>query len=966
MDWQSCDGIVEHDTGQLTSTLVDLPILPVGGKSQLEMVELIKTSLATHPAELDSSVLHARLAVGCGDGALVRGGSAHRHPSTAAMEALWQAVHPGTNFECTFWDPFHRWDNAWERAQRCHPVVKGIFDMTTEIETLLGMGEGAEIFRGVCEEMGLRARRVQGPGGTRKVVALSGVPGKLLQLYRPLCSAFWKRASWKAAGHGKRSLESILDLSRRFRSPRTATALLLLEDCFHWLMRPFGLISQRMSEPSMLKKAGDDAVSGLQAAQHTLSYIMSMVRVATLLAGHVPPSTIANFAAALCCSSKVRLHFPTFMRGVRDLLGGTCRQCELHVPDTHDPSQSRFLAAFCQCGSQWRCLSAGRADSIEAGPVVPPAPLWPDTPEAVQASARAKATHSIQGNGRLIDPACCVCQIGQPQHCSVGHISLGSPVLAELTWGSGVTQRRIRSKMPTSSAFGLRLHKEHSPISTPARTEYVPIPTSQARPPGFRAQQKFRHRGHGHPHCLVSHKHHLIYEEVIRAMSEVNDYMSTLEEECRAILGSVGVSNTMNDLLDDASVCWDWERLATEVPKQRETNALLRLCRTLRPLLEVSTRPVGKRFENVPQQMPPDKELIKQYGILCKRVRTAASTIHISVEVSVVPPPQQQVPIEVRAAVAMSWPRPEYLDVQVQFVCPRLKATASTHFFGKGRQRGRLGHGLPQVLLSCVSDFVGCPCIKHGKVYMRVRHTEVVGAGHTAHSGMDVGDLVRLKHLRGRHTYKASKTLLRVVGVHHVFDTPAIAAAIDTMDWFALGKFPKQRPHLVAWWVCLAHHRCRVLFPPESPCERVGSVMRHVFDEQHSTAAAMLADLTLLAHARVHCTGGARDDTLVKMVARTLQSTAVYQINYKPRQHARCISQVAEVGEDSIKEGVVEGCPAQVAHIRTVHDRRKALTNHRRRRPALPTGARLYEKHVHSEGLLQVAPYPLGTLKAAC
>ena len=112
MDWQSCDGIVEHDTGQLTSTLVDLPILPVGGKSQLEMVELIKTSLATHPAELDSSVLHARVAVGCGDGALVRGGSAHRHPSTAAMEALWQAVHPGTNFECTFWDPFHRWDNA--------------------------------------------------------------------------------------------------------------------------------------------------------------------------------------------------------------------------------------------------------------------------------------------------------------------------------------------------------------------------------------------------------------------------------------------------------------------------------------------------------------------------------------------------------------------------------------------------------------------------------------------------------------------------------------------------------------------------------------------------------------------------------------------------------------------------------------------------------------------------------------
>ena len=125
-------------------------------------------------------------------------------------------------------------------------------------------------------------------------------------------------------------------------------------------------------------------------------------------------------------------------------------------------------------------------------------------------------------------------------------------------------------------------------------------------------------------------------------MSEVNDYMSTLEEECRAILGSVGVSNTMNDLLDDASVCWDWERLATESPNQREKDALSRLCGTLRPLLEVSTRPVGKRFAHVPQQMPPDRELIKQYGILCKRVRTAASTIHMSGGASVVPPLQQQ------------------------------------------------------------------------------------------------------------------------------------------------------------------------------------------------------------------------------------------------------------------------------------------------------------------------------------
>ena len=172
---------------------------------------------------------------------------------------------------------------------------------------------------------------------------------------------------------------------------------------------------------------------------------------------------------------------------------------------------------------------------------------------------------------------------------------------------------------------------------------------------------------------------------------------------------------------------------------------------------------------------------------------------------------------------------------------------------------------------------------------MRVRPTAVVGAGRTAHSGMHVGDLVRLKHLHGRHTYKASKTLLRVVGVHRVFDTATIAAAIDTHDWFALGKDPKKRPHLVVWWVCLAHHRCRVLFPPESPCERVGSVMRHVYDEQHNTSAAMLANLTLLSHAGVHCTGGSRDNALAKMVAWTLRRTAVYQLAYLPTATTRTL-----------------------------------------------------------------------------
>ena len=70
--------------------------------------------------------------------------------------------------------------------------------------------------------------------------------------------------------------------------------------------------------------------------------------------------------------------------------------------------------------------------------------------------------------------------------------------------------------------------------------------------------------------------------------------------------------------------------------------------------------------------------------------------------------------------------------------------------------------------------------------------------------------------------------------------------------------------------------------------------MLHVYDEQHNQMPVTIADLTLLSHAGVYCTGGARDDTLMKMVTRTLQSTMLYH----PRR-----KQVAK--SDSIKVGAM-------------------------------------------------------------
>jgi len=77
-------------------------------------------------------------------------------------------------------------------------------------------------------------------------------------------------------------------------------------------------------------------------------------------------------------------------------------------------------------------------------------------------------------------------------------------------------------------------------------------------------------------------------------------------------------------------------------------------------------------------------------------------------------------------------------------------------------------------------------------------------------------------------------------------DVNAVSASLDLCPWFALGGKGEVELHGLAfadtpelqqwgnaWNVGMIHHHCRVMVPPEAPCEGKGSFIRLLWNNLH-------------------------------------------------------------------------------------------------------------------------------------
>ena len=126
----------------------------------------------------------------------------------------------------------------WRAIRQCEAVL-AIFDTAKEIDHLFGMSEGSSILAAVAASEATQAKTVKAPGGTRKVVYLSGVPGALLDNYGLLVKSLWARVAWKQAGHSMQSLKHLLGVGSRLARARFILHMLLVHDTLRLLVRPF-------------------------------------------------------------------------------------------------------------------------------------------------------------------------------------------------------------------------------------------------------------------------------------------------------------------------------------------------------------------------------------------------------------------------------------------------------------------------------------------------------------------------------------------------------------------------------------------------------------------------------------------------------------------------------------------------------------------------------------------------------
>jgi len=395
------------------------------------------------------------------------------------------------------------------------------------------------------------------------------------------------------------------------------------------------------------------------------------------------------------------------------------------------------------------------------------------------------------------------------------------------------------------------------------------------------------------------------------ALAEAAAYVRTLAREISEVLGDVGVSKSMADLLAATRRCWDWARLVKEKPTAADVRALAVAATALEPVLRRTLFPEGPAFTVVDKHWPSVHLLGAEYLRLCRRVRLAARGN------PVVPPRTAQ-----RAA---GWLRALH-----GFVVREIRLHASV---------------APALLrpLAQLAKANGYSDARRAALLAAERVSDwLFRAPRPREKSAPLAELRQATRQRRRAKVSAAArgTLLIWQGKVHVVlraeffnDVSAVAAALDTDPWFALGAGGALEP---AWAACRLHHRCRLIFVGESSCESVGSVLRLLHQPIQHLTSSQVADAALLQRSGFQGTGSAKDEALVEAVAEELRTSSRYRILPTPRSGAPPAAPRAE----AIARAAAPRIPSGVAFVGAGAQARRAairLRAKRSRADALPT-----------------------------
>lgn len=872
-----CLCLASRWTGRLYTPMFSAPAMPIGAHAGEAMAALLLNNMKQHPAQWGLSALRARCAVVCGDGALCEGGPEHRHSSTAAAEKFWRKLYPAASPHgrahlssgeapplCTVWDPFHRIDAGAWRAIASVPMAVRVFDISKELDHLFGQGEGVLFFRGVGVAMGGDgSRTLRAPGGTRKIGYLSGTPGALLENYKLVMGGLHARAAWSQQGHRHQSLAHMMELSRTLADVSFVVFCCVFTDIMRLALRPFVLQVQGVLEPAVFKQCEKRVMAYLAHVRQQLPALRGLFRVVSLLRQHVPVADLCKLVAAYRWSALGRC-FPTLFEAVPNLFaqpptyGGVELQL-VQAVQQHDSLRTMCLGPSCQCDSRLRQHLAVWADLLAPGARGRPPP------------------QGQEGNPQALCPAAVACPPGTgavacPPGTGTGRLA-GVSVPRYVAFPSDEA-KRYRCAGPCSCTRERPCPRYCAGLlSTPPR--FTQRPRAPRPPAGINMTGLFRHTwsNTNASVCQVAYTTYALHSDIDDALVQAGNLCDNLSQELRAMLYKVGMNDSMSELLTAAGACWDWRILAFQGPEVRHIHAFKTMATALQPCMVNTQYPLESAFAHVRHRWPGISELCGQYLWLARRVRWAmAAGTNFREGLPLHGGRHQQgrqmaeVPEEI-AKDAQTWTQtvdyavlPVWVNNLALYLVKALlpKTTAR----------------LLQFKVAClVSGFVGLPLEAYSMLYLKASELRAGGPGRRRRSKR-TPEPATVSFRRGDICVDRARRLVYIVTVRHEVAVEKVTTSIMMHPWFSIGNGPKG---FITWHAARLAHRCSLLFPPEAPCERMGSLLRLYWEPRRNLGPVDMADLVLLSQAGVRCVGSQRDEVIVEQVAALLQATAKYK-----------------------------------------------------------------------------------------
>ena len=414
-------------------------------------------------------------------------------------------------------------------------------------------------------------------------------------------------------------------------------------------------------------------------------------------------------------------------------------------------------------------------------------------------------------------------------------------------------------------------------LSTPPR--FLTRPQNPMPPPGTDLRSMFRGTLrtcscpspiHQVSRCQILHRHYVLHDGIDSALVAAGDLITKMHAEFSAVLHEVGMNASMGALIEAAAVCWDWSTLAFSKPEAAHIRALQKVNRLLQACMRNTYYPVAADFRVVPHAWPNMEDLGGQYLVLTRRVRSAvaagakaAGRLLVTGNDRVI-----QVPTEV-ATAARDWI--ETIDYAISPMWVSTKVLTLI--------RAACGLSISSLLCksisASISRFLGELPAEANDVYtaaprslcpvggrLRVRRSKKQPKLDTVVEWF-VGDVV----VWYRH-------LVTIVRVQRRVAVEQVTAALTQYRWFCLGNGDAR---MQAWHVTRLAHRCSLIFPPEAPCERIGSLLRLRWNPRRNLGPVDMSDLVLLSQANVSCAGSARDELIIDEVVSLLQTTSKYK-----------------------------------------------------------------------------------------